>query len=158
MVNRKNVTIIASIWLLIFSFPVSAEVVIPENMKVKASAFSVEDTLDRLEAVLGKKGITVFARIDHAAGAKKIGSNLAPTQLLIFGNPKLGTPLLRVNQTVGIDLPLKAIAWEDSKGTVWLGYNMPEYIAVRHGISGQEVIIKKMQGALNKLTDHAIGK
>jgi uncharacterized protein (DUF302 family) len=107
------------------------------------SANSVSETISRLEATAKEKGLKIFARIDHAAGAAKIGKLLRPTELLIFGNPKGGTPLMECAQTVGIDLPLKALAWEDAAGQVWLGYNDPQYIMRRHeqndcGTSGAE--------------------
>lgn len=116
------------------------------------SAHSVKDTLDKLENVLKKKGITVFARIKHDAGAKKVGIELRPTELLIFGNPKLGSPVLTSNQTAGLDLPLKALVWKDEKGQVWLTYNDPAHIAKRHGITDRAKIVAKMTGALKKLT------
>jgi uncharacterized protein (DUF302 family) len=100
------------------------------------SAHSVKDTIDRLEAEIKSKGMTVFARVDHAAGAKEAGMALRPTELLIFGNARGGTPLMQAAQTVGIDLPLKALAFEDADGKVWLSYNEPSWIAHRHGASG----------------------
>lgn len=125
------------------------------GLVVKKSAFDAATTLDRLEAVLKQKGLTVFARIDHAAGAQKVGAELRPTQVLIFGNPKMGTPLMNSNQTMGIDLPMKALAWEDADGQAWIAYNKPDYLAGRHAVSNQAEIIKKMTGALGKLTDKA---
>ncbi|HEC18950.1 MAG TPA: DUF302 domain-containing protein [Gammaproteobacteria bacterium] len=125
------------------------------GMISKKSAHSVKDTLDRLEAVLKKKGLTIFARVNHGAGAKKSGIELRPTELLLFGNPKLGSHLLTSKQTAGIDLPMKALAWEDEKGQVWLTYNDPAYVAERHGITDREKIVTKMTGALQKLTDVA---
>jgi uncharacterized protein (DUF302 family) len=97
-----------------------------------ASEFSVKETLDRLEARLKAKNITVFARIDHAAGAASVAMQLRPTELLIFGNPKAGTPLMQSNQTIGLDLPLKILAWQDESGEVWLTYNDPSWLAQRH--------------------------
>ena len=122
---------------------------------VKPSANGVTATLDRLEAVLKKKGVTVFARVDHAAGAKKAGLALAPTQVLIFGNPKLGTPLMRSNRAIGIDLPLKVLAWKDGNGKVWLAYNDPAYLAKRHAISDRDPVFAKMAKILDKLTNVA---
>lgn len=98
------------------------------------SAHAPKETLDRLEAVLKEKGLTIFLRLDHAAGAAKIGKTLRPTQLLVFGNPQGGTPLMECGQTTGIDLPLKALAWQDADGKNFLGYNDPAYIATRHGV------------------------
>jgi uncharacterized protein (DUF302 family) len=97
------------------------------------SAHSAKDTIDRLEAQVTSKGMTVFARIDHAAGAREAGLALRPTELLIFGNAKGGTPLMQASQTMGIDLPLKALAWQDANGKVWLSYNDPAWLAQRHG-------------------------
>ena len=94
------------------------------------------ETMDRLEALLKQKGLTIFARIDHAAGAAKIGKTLRPTELLIFGNPQGGTPLMECSQTAGIDLPLKALVWEDESRQIWVGYNDPAYLAQRHGAAG----------------------
>lgn len=122
----------------------------------KKSAHSVKETLDRLEAALKKKGITVILRWSHDAGANKAGISLRPTELLLFGNPKLGSHMLTSAQTAGIDLPLKALAREDEKGQVWLTYNDPAYIATRHGITDRTKIVAKMTGALDKLTNVAI--
>jgi uncharacterized protein (DUF302 family) len=99
-----------------------------------ASRFSVRETLDRLVIFASQHGLTVFARIDHADGAAKVGMRLRPTELLIFGNPKGGTPLMQDHQSAGIDLPLKALAWEDADGKVWLTCNEAAWIAERHGL------------------------
>ena len=93
----------------------------------------VKDAIDRLERDVKTKGMTVFARVDHAAGAKEAGLALRPTELLIFGNAKAGTPLMQAHQTIGVDLPLKVLAWEDAAGKVWLSYNDPAWLAARHG-------------------------
>lgn len=127
-----------------------------DNMVVKESAHSVAATLDRLAKILTSKGITVFTRVNHAAGAKKAGLELKPTELLIFGNPKLGTPLMMSNRKIGIDLPMKALAWEDDAGKVWLAYSTPASMQARHGITDKDEVFKKMTGALGKLTDAAI--
>ncbi|MFV2061363.1 MAG: DUF302 domain-containing protein [Gammaproteobacteria bacterium] len=116
------------------------------------SANSVKVTLDKLEAVLKSKGITIVTRWSHDAGAKKVGIELRPTELLIFGNPKLGSHFFTSQQTSGIDLPLKALAWEDEDGQVWLTYNDPAYIAERHGIEDRAEIVAKMTGALQKFS------
>ena len=99
-----------------------------------ASRFSVSETLDRLTAALTSAGLQVFARIDHANGAEDVGMQLRPTELLLFGNPKGGTPLMQDKQTAGIDLPVKVLTWEDEEGKVWLTYNEAEWIAARHGL------------------------
>lgn len=124
----------------------------------KKSHFSVKVTLDRLENALRKKGITIVTRWSHHAGAEKAGIPLRPTELLIFGNPKLGSHFFTSQQTAGIDLPMKALAWKDEKGQVWLTYNDPAFIANRHGIDNRPAIVKKMTGALNKLSNVATGK
>ena len=126
-----------------------------KGMISKKSAHSVKVTLDRLEAVLKKKGIGVALRWSHSAKGKSVGIPLRPTELLMFGNPKLGTHMFTSNQTAGIDLPLKALAWEDEKGQVWLTYNDPSFIAHRHNITDRADILKKMAGALDKLSNVA---
>jgi uncharacterized protein (DUF302 family) len=99
-----------------------------------ASSFGAKDTADRLESEITARGLTVFARIDHAAGATQVGLSLRPTEVLIFGNAKGGTPLMQSDQRVGIDLPLKALVWEDADGNTWLSYNDPKWIATRYGL------------------------
>lgn len=103
-----------------------------EGLVAVRSPHSVAATMDRVEAQAKQRGLNVFARIDHAAGAAKIGKTLRPTQVIIFGNPQGGTPFMECAQTVGIDLPLKVLVWEDGMGQVWLGYNDPGFIAKRH--------------------------
>jgi uncharacterized protein (DUF302 family) len=98
------------------------------------SPHSAKDTMNRLEEIVKQRGLIVFARIDHAAGAAKVGKTLRPTEVLIFGNPQGGTPFMECAQSVGIDLPLKALVWEDSSSQVWLGYNDPTFLAQRHGV------------------------
>jgi len=95
------------------------------------SPHGVKETIDRFEAAAKSRGLNVFLRVDHAAGAKKIGKDLRPTELLVFGNPQGGTPLMECAQSAGIDLPLKALAWQDAAGQVWLGYNDPKFLASR---------------------------
>lgn len=115
--------------LLFMSFPAFAA----DGLVALKSPHAAKATMDRLEKALKEKGLTIFARIDHSAGAAKIGKQLRPTELLIFGNPQGGTPFMECAQTAGIDLPLKALVWQDTSGQVWLGYNDPEYLARRHG-------------------------
>lgn len=121
----------------------------------KKSHHSVKETLDRLEAALKKKGIGVALRWSHDAKGKSVGIPLRPTELLMFGNPKLGTHMFTSQQTAGIDLPLKALAWEDEKGQVWLTYNDPAYIAKRHNINDRAEILAKMSKALDGLSNAA---
>jgi uncharacterized protein (DUF302 family) len=101
------------------------------------SSHGPNDTMNRLETTVKAKGLTVFARIDHAAGAAAAGLPLRPTEVLIFGNAKGGTPLMQAEQTIGIDLPLKALVWEDASEATWISYNDPSWLAKRHGV-GQE--------------------
>ncbi len=119
---------------------------------VTRSAHDVNETINRLEASLRAKGVTVFARIDHAGNAQRVGVALRPVQLLIFGNPKLGSPLLESNPMVGLDLPMKALAWEDADGEVWLGYTAAATIAGRYRIEDRAAVIGKMTGALKNFT------
>lgn len=122
------------------------------GMISKKSHHSVKVTLDRLEAVLKKKGIGVALRWSHNEKGESVGIPLRPTELLMFGNPKLGTHMFTSNQTAGIDLPLKALAWEDENGQVWLTYNDPAYVAKRHHIKDRADVLKKMSAALDKLS------
>ena len=112
------------------------------------SSHDVATTADKLEAVLKSKGMNVFGRVNHAAGAEKAGMSLRPTEVVIFGNPRVGTPLMNCAQSVAIDLPQKALIWEDDAGQVWLGYNDPAYLADRHKIEGCDEVLKKVTGAL----------
>ena len=100
----------------------------------KPSKHSVDDTLGRLQNILESKGIAVFALIDHSGEAAKVGMNMRPTKLLIFGNPKGGTPLMLAAPSIAIDLPLKILIWQDDQEKVWVSYNTPEYLAERHGL------------------------
>ena len=119
------------------------------------SVHDVATTADRLENVLNQKGMNVFARINHAQGAQKVGKKLRPTELLIFGNPKVGTPLMQCRQSVAIDLPQKALIWQDEDGRVWLSYNDPEYLVERHQIKGCAEVVKKIKGALGNFAKAA---
>ncbi len=102
-----------------------------------ASRHSVKDTIDRLVAVVEEAGLHIFARVDHARNAAQVGLDLRPTEVLIFGNPKVGTPLMLDNQMSGIDLPLRVLAWEDEAGHVWLSHNTGEWLAKRHSLGEQ---------------------
>src|SRR5438132_2785245 len=112
--------------------------------------------MERLEAEIKAKGMTVFARIDHAAGAAQAGLSLRSTKVLLFGNAKAGTPLIQSNQSIGIDLPLKALVWQDANGKVWLSYNEPSWLAKRHGLAaGTEATVDAMAGSLSGLARKA---
>jgi uncharacterized protein (DUF302 family) len=123
-----------------------------DGLTTVASSFGPKETMDRLAAVATANGLTVFARVDHAAGAAAVGLPLRPTELLVFGNAKGGTPLMQAAQTIGIDLPLKALVYADAAGKTWLAYNDPAWLAQRHGL-GQEVepTVKALTAALAAL-------
>jgi uncharacterized protein (DUF302 family) len=127
-----------------------------DGIKTVTSAFGPKDTMDRLEAAVRSKGMTVFARIDHAAGAAAVGLPLRPTELLIFGNAKGGTPLMQAKQTIGLDLPLKALVWQDATGATQLSYDEPQWIVSRHeGDAALTRIANEMGHALVALTNVA---
>jgi len=136
------------------SFPAAAN----DDIVTIDSQHSVKETLNRLSAILTKKGIRVMARVNHAAGAKAAGLKLPPTELLIFGNPKLGTPLMQTNRMIGLDLPMKVLAWQDKDGRTKLAYVKPTALKARHGIAGNDAIIGKMTKALAGLTAAAAKK
>ena len=119
------------------------------------SAHDVKATADRLENNLKQKGMNVFIRINHAAGARKVGKDLRPTELIVFGNPKVGTPLMQCNQSVAIDLPQKALIWQDDKEQVWLTYNDPNYLLQRHELDQCTEVIKKVAKALGNFAKAA---
>ncbi|MEY2485412.1 MAG: hypothetical protein QOH39_1060 [Verrucomicrobiota bacterium] len=122
-----------------------------EGLTSIQSGFGPKETMNRLDAEIRTKGMTVFARIDHAAGAAEVGLTLPPTELIIFGNARGGTPLMQSEQTVGIDLPLKALVWEDAAGKTWLSYNEPGWIAQRHNIANAEQVVNSMGTALSAI-------
>jgi uncharacterized protein (DUF302 family) len=126
-----------------------------EGMISVKSAHTVAVTADRLEKILASKGMTVFKRIDHAAGAKKAGKTLRPTELVIFGNPKVGAPLMLCSQSIAIDLPQKALIWQDEAGQVWFSYNDPGYLALRHDTQGCDEVLKKVGMALGNFAKKA---
>jgi uncharacterized protein (DUF302 family) len=120
------------------------------------SSHGPKDTMARLEAAVKAKGLTIFAHVDHAAGAEAVGLELRPTDLLIFGNAKGGTPLMQATQTIGIDLPLKALVWQDASGATWLSYNDPRWLAKRHAVGGEaEAAIGAVTGMLDALAKTA---
>ena len=127
-----------------------------EGLMTRPSSHGPKETMNRLEAAVKARGMTVFARIDHAAGAAEVGLPLRPTELLIFGNAKGGTPLMQAIQTIGIDLPLKALVWQDGAEKTWLAYNDPGWLARRHAL-GQEAAaaVHAMAGALEALASAA---
>ena len=143
--------ILLSILLLSISLPLYAN----DGLIHVASDYSVSQTADRLEKILQEKGMTVFNRIQHSESAQKVGVDLRDTELLIFGNPKIGSPLMKCQQTVGIDLPQKALIWEDADGKVHITYNDPEYLQKRHNIIGCDEVLGKVTKALKGMTQTA---
>lgn len=133
---------------LFLSLLMSVTAVASDGVISVKSSHSVALTADRLEQALKKKGMRVFIRIDHAGGAREHGMTLPPTELVIFGNPKVGTPLMQCAALAAIDLPQKALIWEDENGQVWLSYNDPKYLAKRHSIQGCDAVIAKVEKAL----------
>ncbi len=120
--------------------------------KVK-STYNVSETAQRFESIAREKGLKIIAKVDHKAGAKSVNQQLRPTQLIIFGNPAVGTPLMQCNQTLAIDLPQKALIWEDQQGQVWLGYNSPKYLSESHQITGcGEQSLEKLNNTLTLLS------
>ena len=147
-------TIFIALSILFTAIPVAAV----DGMVNVSSTFTVEETADRMERILKEKGMTIFNRIKHSEGARKVGISLRATELIIFGNPKVGSPLMRCQQSVAIDLPQKALIWEDDKAKVWISYNDPRYLERRHDISGCEEVISKIQQALGGITKAASTK
>ncbi len=128
----------------------------PGDLVTLASAHSADETIDRLKSLLEQKKIHVFAQIDHAAAAKKAGLSLRPTQVLIFGNPQAGTPLMQCQQTIGLDLPLRVLVWEDDASTVWLTYRQPSVLAREHNVTGQDEAVKALDNGLAALAHAAV--
>jgi uncharacterized protein (DUF302 family) len=123
-----------------------------EGLTSIRSRFGPKETMDRLETEIRAQKMEIFARLDHAAGAAAAGLELRPTELIIFGNARGGTPLMQSVQTVGIDLPLKALVWEDASGTTWLSYNEPSWLAQRHNIPNAEPVVSKMSATLGAMS------
>ncbi|MEM8613307.1 MAG: DUF302 domain-containing protein [Cyanobacteria bacterium P01_H01_bin.105] len=136
-----------------------AQATAPTGLIVKSSPYSVEETETRFKQILEDKGLNLFATVDHAQNASGAGLELRPTRVVIFGNPKVGTPLMQCQQTIAIDLPQKVLIWEDEQGQVQLAYNDPQYLGGRHRLDGCGVeAIKTISGALNNLTNGALAK
>ncbi len=135
----------------------AAAAIAADGLIAVRSPYGALETMNRLEATVKQRGLTVFARIDHAAGAAKVGKSLRPTELLIFGSPAGGTPLMECVQTAGIDLPLKALVWEDDASQVWLGYNDPAFLAQRHGASSCPAV-DSLRKALSGVADAAVAR
>jgi uncharacterized protein (DUF302 family) len=143
-------------WVIMLTLAMTSAMASDVEMISKKSPYSVVTTMDKLEATLKAKDVWVVARVNHAAAAKKVGMDMRDTELIIFGNPKLGTPLMINQQSTAMDLPLKILVWKDAAGQVWVGYDNPQALVKRHALAGQEEIIKKMQGALENFSNAAI--
>ena len=144
-----NKTTLSAIGFLLF-YLVNSQVLAEQAdgvIRIK-SKHSVSETVDKLETALKNKGMTIFKRVSHSEGAARVGLELRPTELMIFGNPKVGTPLMQCEQLAALDLPQKALVYEDPDGQVWFAYNDPEYIADRHNISGCDEVVEKISKAL----------
>lgn len=129
-----------------------------EGLITTVSKFGQQQTLERLKAEIGSRHLTLFAEIDHAKGAADVGLRLPPTVVLVFGNARGGTPLMQANQTVGIDLPLRALTWQDGNGKVWIAYNDPVWIAERHSLPTEaKTIAGQLREALSALVKAAAG-
>ena len=128
----------------------------PDGMTICASSFGPQETTDRLAAAVTSRGITILARIDHAAAAARVGLALRPTEVMIFGNPRAGTPLMQAVQTIGTDLPLKALVWQDEGGLTWLAYDDPTWVAGRHNaVAGNDWLLAGMTDTLVAIAKEA---
>ncbi len=152
IITTRFSTVWVSMWVLLFTalsgLPAAYADETPAGLITIASPHSVAQTADRLEQLLKAKKMTVFARLDHAEGAKSVDKVLRPTELIVFGNPKIGTLLMQCNQTAAIDLPQKALIWQDKRGQTWLTYNDPKAMAERHHIADCGPVIGKIGHAL----------
>jgi uncharacterized protein (DUF302 family) len=128
---------------------------IVEGLTTLASHLGPKETMERLDAEIRARGMTVFARINHAALAAEAGLPLRPTEVILFGNPRGGTPLMQARQTMGIDLPLKALVWQDGDGKTWLSYNDPTWLATRHNAEGVDPFVAKLALAVGELSQKA---
>jgi len=135
----------------------NSSAIVDKGLINRSSIYDVKVTADRLEEILKEKGMNVFARINHAAGARTIDEELRPTELIIFGNPALGTPLMQSSQSAAIDLPMKLLVWLDDSGKVWITYNDPKYLVERHGIEGCDELISKIEDGLSGVAEASAG-
>ncbi len=148
----SNRLFLNSILLLTITFASTLATAHSDGMIQIKSNSDVSTTIDKLEQALKNKGMMIFKRINHTAGGEKVGIDIRPTELLIFGNPKIGTKLMQCTQAAALDLPQKALAYKDESGQVWLLYNDPNYMAARHHIKGCEAVVKKFSDALANFT------
>ena len=141
---------------ILFALALSQSALAADGLVTKASKHPVAATMDRIENVAKEKGMTIFARIDHAAGAEKVGMKMPAAQVMIFGNPKGGTPLMLAAPSASLDLPLRVAVWEDAQGMVWVGYNSVSFIKDRHAIGGKDELVKTLDGTLDGITNKAL--
>ena len=146
---------IKKILLTLALLPLSLSTFAADGVINVKSKHSVEQTANKLEKVLLSKGMKIFKRVKHSEGARSVGISINPTELIIFGNPKVGSPLMKCAPTVAIDLPQKALIWQDANSRVWISYNDPAYLKQRHNIQGCDKVLAKVSGALSKLTGAA---
>ena len=146
---------IKKILLTLSILPLSVSLFAADGVIKVKSNHSVEQTANKLEKVLLSKGMKIFQRVKHSDGAKTVGIDIKPTELIIFGNPKVGAPLMKCAPSVAIDLPQKAVIWQDAANKVWISYNDPAYLKQRHNIQGCDEVLAKVSGALAKLTGAA---
>ena len=154
MEKKMKRSIFAALLILSIALPVVAA----DGVVHVQSTFNVKETADRMESILKENGMTVFNRIKHSEGADNVGIELRDTELIIFGNPKVGSPLMKCRQSVAIDLPQKALIWEDDRANVWISYNDPRYLEKRHNIAGCEEVISKIEKALASIAKSASTK
>ena len=145
----------ASLFLILSS---SFSVLASEGLVKLESNHSVKETADRFESIAKSKGLTLFARVDHQKNAQGVGLELRPTEVIIFGNPKVGTPLIQCAQDVAIDLPQKVLVSQDEDNKVWLSYNDPDYLMKRHDIKGCDALVNKISGVLKGLSKASVAK
>lgn len=154
-VHTKHIKLMT---LILEMFLWGAHAMATDGLITIPSGYGPKDTMNRLEAEVRAKGMTIFAHIDHAAGAAAVGQSLPPNDLLIFGNSKGGTPLMQAVQTIGIDLPLKVLVWQDASGTTWISYNDPSWLANRHGLGHEaETAVTALTAALKAVAGAAAG-
>lgn len=156
--SMRHTLALKIILLTVLAFANPAFVLADNGLISFKSFFDVKTTADRLEGILKENGMSVFARINHGAGAKKVEQMLRPTELLIFGNPKIGSKLMLCQQTMGIDLPQKALIWQDENKQVWLSYNAPDYLLKRHKAKQCDAISENVSTALNSFGQLAAGQ
>lgn len=147
-------TILAALAIFLMAIPVLAA----DGVVNVPSGFKVGETAERMVRFLNEKGMTIFNRIKHSEAAGQVGIELRETELIIFGDPKVGSPLMKCQQSVALDLPQKALIWEDEKAKVWISYNDPGYLEKRHNVSGCEEVIAKIEKALAGITKSAATK